>query len=823
MSESLAREVARLRREVDQMKRGQRYAHGGSLENAAIEVKDNNGSLRGIVGQQPDGTTAVTIVNGPPPPAPSEPVVASVLGGVTVSWNGQFAGGAVIPMDWSRVEVHASTTAGFTPTPATLQDTIETAQGATIVVPCQEPVWVRLVARNTSGTASVPSGEVGPHGPAPVVADDILDGIVTDVKLADDAVTAAKLAAGAVDTIALADGAVLADKLADAAVQVGKLADGAVTSDKLAANSVVAGKIAAGSITSASIAAGAITTDKLTVTGGANILSDPSFEGAYTASLVAGNTFWSVDATKGNGSARSLRVNAAAASPTNRDLSLAEITALPGDQFYLAVDYQASTDYVGTPRFYLRWENSTGGFLTSTEVVASPPVLGETWQRMSATVTAPAQAARARINLASFQGSAGVLWFDNAAVRPVVAGVQIQNGAITTPKIVAGAVQALQIDTGAVNADKIASGAVTTAKLDALAVTSDKIAANAITADKILAGSITATSLAADAITGKTITGGTITGATVTGGVVQTATSGQRITINEGNANRIMVYDSTGNAIGELSSRGLLVEGSSGALIVLDPNQVYPNMRWYTPSGNSFAAMALVESPTGTAGLQTVSGEFPGPASANLKWRVAMGESGYLVDRAEVTPEAATAVGCFLELRSTFGNVGYIDPSGATENGYLSYAAGVLASRGRHVVAPFQPSANSALSVEPPAGHTGPAVRVRHAETNTAPFTVTRDGVMTAANIVTGTATITPTAANTPTPLTISGLNVAGTTFRGYATANTTVPAPSTGAGGTANGVNSVAVSAVTSTSLTVWVNRQNTTSTVVNWMVIGS
>ena len=131
--------------------------------------------MRAIVGQQPDGTTAVNVVNGPVPPAPTTPVVQSVLGGIAATWDGAFADGAVTPLDFARVEVHTSASSGFTPTADTLQNTIETPQGATVTVPADGPLYVRLVARNTSGTPSDPSTQNGPVAPAPVVADDVPD------------------------------------------------------------------------------------------------------------------------------------------------------------------------------------------------------------------------------------------------------------------------------------------------------------------------------------------------------------------------------------------------------------------------------------------------------------------------------------------------------------------------------------------------------------------------------------------------------------------------------------------------------------------------
>jgi len=281
----IGRELAQIRAKLAEVERASRMS-SASLDDTALEVRDSSGSLRGIVGQQADGTTAVNIVNGPPPPVPSAPVVASVLGGVSVTWDGTFADGATLPLDWQRVEVHASTDTGFTPAPDTLMATVETPQGATVIVPTEVDVYVVLMARSTSGTASTPTAQVGPTGPAPVVATDIIDGIVTTVKLADDAVTAAKLAAAAVDSTSIQDdaittpkivagavqtvqldtGAVSADKIAAGAVTTAKLDALAVTADKIAANAITAEKILAGSVTTTALAADAITGK--TITGG---------------------------------------------------------------------------------------------------------------------------------------------------------------------------------------------------------------------------------------------------------------------------------------------------------------------------------------------------------------------------------------------------------------------------------------------------------------------------------------------------------------------------------------------------------------------------
>ncbi|MEV3996757.1 hypothetical protein AB0K62_13905 [Streptomyces halstedii] len=277
--------LAQLEKAVKDLQRASRLSYA-SLDDAALEVRDGAGSLRGIVGQQGDGTTAVNIVNGPPPPQPSTPIIGPVLGGVTASWDGLFADDQVLPLDWSRTEVHAAAGSGFTPDATTLCSTIETAQGATVVIPTETPVYVRFVARSTSGTPSMPSTETGPLGPAPVVATDILDGIVTTVKLAESAVTAAKVATGAIGTTKITDGAVTtpkiiagavqaaqldalavnASKIAAGAVTTAKLDALAVTTDKLAANAITVGKLAAGSVDATALKADAITGK--TITGG---------------------------------------------------------------------------------------------------------------------------------------------------------------------------------------------------------------------------------------------------------------------------------------------------------------------------------------------------------------------------------------------------------------------------------------------------------------------------------------------------------------------------------------------------------------------------
>lgn len=122
-----------------------------------------------------------------------------------------------------------------------------------------------------------------------VVASDVLDGIVSELALAEEAVTEAKLAASAVTETKIADnsisspkviaGAIQTGHIAAGAVAAGKIAAGTVTATELAALSVTAGKIAANAVTAGTIAAGSIGTDRLTVGAAGTLVATVSDAG----------------------------------------------------------------------------------------------------------------------------------------------------------------------------------------------------------------------------------------------------------------------------------------------------------------------------------------------------------------------------------------------------------------------------------------------------------------------------------------------------------------------------------------------------------------
>lgn len=537
MSANIGAEIAALKTRLERLERGSKLA-SASLEDTALQVYDGAGSLRTIVGLQSDGTSGVNVVNGGPPPTPSTPTVAPALGGLAVGWDGTNADGSPLPLDWTRLEVHASAEADFEATPDTLQATMETPQGAISYIPVTGPTYVRILARNTSGTASQPTPAVGP----------------------------------------------------------------------------------------------------------------------YTPTSVAG------------------------------EIGIGEIVA-----------------------------------------------------------------------------------------------TMISDGAVTTPKLFA----------------------------------------NAVTTAKLAAGSVDAVALKADAITGKTITGGTVTGA-----LVQTAATGDRITLNEANANKVLVYDAAvTSAIAELSKRGLLVQGTNGSVLWLDPNEAYPALILTNAGQTNYAFMNVSENAPGSADLGMNSGNFAGSGYTNMKWRTFFGNDFWVAERVR-SSALQTSIGGRVSLNDTQALIGYRNTNNPGNDNTLFLTEGAAAfSKSRlEVYAPASNLAAFYLAVD--AGHTGLLARILY--DGGQKFTIDKDGntnaagVLTAGNIVTGTVIITPSAAHTPTSTLIT-YNCAGSTFRGYATAVTTAIGSRQDASPSASGVTGVSVSSVTSTSALVWVNRENTTNSTVNWMVIGS
>lgn len=94
------------------------------------------------------------------PAVPSDPSVTSYLGQLRIEWDGLTSTGGAMPPDLNRVDVHVSTSAGFTPSSATLIASLSTKGVAYATAPYGEARYVRLVAVDHTGNSSAASGTI---------------------------------------------------------------------------------------------------------------------------------------------------------------------------------------------------------------------------------------------------------------------------------------------------------------------------------------------------------------------------------------------------------------------------------------------------------------------------------------------------------------------------------------------------------------------------------------------------------------------------------------------------------------------------------------
>jgi hypothetical protein len=273
-----ARLVAEHDKRIAALEAGGRTAQlaHSSIENGYINAYDNDGRLRQVLGRQPDGTWGASHHNAPPPDPPSAPQLTPGMSSLIVTWDGTQADGAPYSVDFDHVNVYIldEDNPDFAVASGTLAGEISQLETKYPLAPLDSATVyaVRFTAVNTSGAES----DAGPGAtaqPNQVVAQDLLDGIVDTVNLADDAVKRAKIDAAAVGETEIADESVSTPKLVAAAVEAAKIAAGAVLAEKIAADAVtaekiealavVAGKIAANAVTAGTIEAGAVTADKL--------------------------------------------------------------------------------------------------------------------------------------------------------------------------------------------------------------------------------------------------------------------------------------------------------------------------------------------------------------------------------------------------------------------------------------------------------------------------------------------------------------------------------------------------------------------------------
>jgi hypothetical protein len=157
---SLAAWQAKVEKSIRDLQRAPRLSNA-SMHDQPLLVYDSELVPRQTVGKQPDGTFTTVDVNGPPPPVPSAPLIEERAGTLVVTWDGAFADGTTPPADWDHVEVHVSTTPGYTPTDDTEVFTFHSIKGGSVTL-ALDPIahYIVLQAVNTSRVESLPTAEV---------------------------------------------------------------------------------------------------------------------------------------------------------------------------------------------------------------------------------------------------------------------------------------------------------------------------------------------------------------------------------------------------------------------------------------------------------------------------------------------------------------------------------------------------------------------------------------------------------------------------------------------------------------------------------------
>jgi len=127
---------------------------------------------------------------------------------------------------------------------------------------------------------------------------ELMNGAVTELKIADAAVTATKTNIAALDqaTGGLKPNTVSAAQIMNDAVTELKILDGAITNDKIYANAVTSDKIAANSIGANQIAANAVTAVKIEA---GSVTTEKIFAGAVTADKMTVNNLAAITANMG--------------------------------------------------------------------------------------------------------------------------------------------------------------------------------------------------------------------------------------------------------------------------------------------------------------------------------------------------------------------------------------------------------------------------------------------------------------------------------------------------------------------------------------------
>jgi hypothetical protein len=280
---------------------------------------DSSGVAKLQVGHQSDGTVTTVVLATGTPTAPDTPAVGGGILGIIVGWDGELGGVAPLK-DFGHIEVHVSSTSGFTPTSATLQGTM-TAPGLFGVggLTGGTTYYAKLIAVSQSGAKSAASAQAS--AAAQTVPANIPAGTISGSQIQTGTITSGNISstAGILGSQLAASAGIVAGQVTFTARNIGGITTSVQATQPtsaaagdlwfnssngyqlyqysgsawslyqfgtgaIAANSVTASLIAANTITAAQIASGTITATQIAA---ATIIGSNIAAGTITASLLS--------------------------------------------------------------------------------------------------------------------------------------------------------------------------------------------------------------------------------------------------------------------------------------------------------------------------------------------------------------------------------------------------------------------------------------------------------------------------------------------------------------------------------------------------------
>lgn len=286
---------------------------------------------------------------------------------------------------------------------------------------------------------------------------------------------------GTITSTQIGSNSITTGKIAANAVTAAQIAANTITASQIATDTITAGQIAAGAITASEIAAGAVTTDKLVVVSkGMTLNTDPDFLDPTAWNQFSNVTMYNViDGKSGN---RIIR------SSTTEFISTVRSKGFPivaGKSYRISVFLRAvtspNTAYVRLVRL-----NSLGTIVSFASGLENVAIPANVWTEFSSVIVAEANSVVGECELdLKWTSAPGYVEAQSFRCEEVIGSTLIQDGSITTSKIVAGSIDTNKLAANAVTAGKIAAGSI---------VAGDGVIANAaigsaqiinVTADKI--------------------------------------------------------------------------------------------------------------------------------------------------------------------------------------------------------------------------------------------------------------------------------------------------------------------------------------------------